>query len=72
MLIMGTVLNKIKIQMNTNEYDETIQQLAVQITYINENQKSYTNHQTSLEQLLSKQTEALNKAFDIFLNPTNE
>jgi prefoldin subunit 5 len=58
------VLNKIRIQMNCNEYDDEIQQLENQMTFIKDSESSFSTHINALEQLTNKQNETLNKALD--------
>jgi prefoldin subunit 5 len=58
------VLNRMKIQMNCNDYDDEIRQLENQISFIKDSESSFFSHINSLEQLIIKQNETLNKALD--------
>ncbi|CAF3749625.1 unnamed protein product [Rotaria sp. Silwood1] len=61
-------LNKIKT--NNNDYNEAIQQLENQIEYLQEAESFFTTNINSLQQLVDKQNEILNKALDsLFKDP---
>jgi hypothetical protein len=63
--IMYNVINKMKSQTNTNDYDDILNEMKIQASFINDNQVAYSNHQVSLEKLLIKQNEALGNAVDL-------
>jgi hypothetical protein len=58
------VLNRMKIQKNCNDYDDEIRQLENQMSFIKDSESSFSSHINSLEQLIIKQNETLNKALD--------
>ncbi|CAF1304812.1 unnamed protein product [Adineta steineri] len=62
---MVNVINKIKTQANTNEFDVTLNELSTYTTFINDTQTSYIKHQRSLESLIIKQKEAIGSALQL-------
>ncbi|CAF1365526.1 unnamed protein product [Didymodactylos carnosus] len=68
---LRTVLDKIKTETNKNECDAFINQIQLQILLLNEQKSAYFSHQTKLEQLLTKQKEALDVALNTIIHQPN-
>ncbi|CAF3342580.1 unnamed protein product [Rotaria sp. Silwood2] len=64
-------INKMKMKTNCNDYDDDIQQLTNQAEFIKEAEYSFSKHINSLEQLVHKQNETLNKTFGNLLKDPN-
>ncbi|CAF3342598.1 unnamed protein product [Rotaria sp. Silwood2] len=64
-------INKMKMKTNCNDYDDDIQQLTNQAEFIKEAEHSFSTHINSLEQLVHKQNETLNKALGNLLKDPN-
>jgi gamma-glutamyl phosphate reductase len=65
------VLSRMKEQMNCKEYDDEIQQIEKQITFIKDAEVSFSTHINAIEQLVIKQNETLNNALDILFKNQN-
>ena len=69
--VMYNVINKMKLQTNTNDYDDILNEMAVQASFIDDIQTTYSNQQVSLGKLLNKQNEALGNALNLLSENTN-
>jgi hypothetical protein len=59
------MLNKMKAQTNSSEYDNEIRQLENQISFMKDSESSFTLHINSLDQLIIKQNETLKQVLDV-------
>ncbi|CAF1400133.1 unnamed protein product [Rotaria sordida] len=57
--VLYHVINKMKLQTNTNDYDDILNEMTIQASFINDFQATYSNQQVLLEKFLNKQNEAL-------------
>jgi hypothetical protein len=69
--IVFNVINKIKTQTKSNEYDEIINEISTCASFINDTQSSYINHQLSMEKLINKQKESLGNALYLLSEENN-
>jgi len=69
--VIYNVINKMKIQINTNDYDDILNELTTHNSFINDMQVTHSNHQVALEKLLNKQKEALGNAWYLLSENTN-
>jgi hypothetical protein len=63
--LIYNVLNKMKAQSSSSEYDNEIRQLENQISFMKTSECSFTLHINSLDQLIIKQNEMLNQVLDV-------
>ncbi|CAF1186559.1 unnamed protein product [Rotaria magnacalcarata] len=69
--VMYNVINKIKLQTNLNDYDDVLNEMTIQASFINDIQATYSNHQVTLEKLLNRQNEALGNTWNLLSENTN-
>jgi hypothetical protein len=70
--VMYNVINKMKLQTKLNDYDDVLNEMTMQASFINDIQATYSNHQVSLEKLLNRQNEALGNTLNLLYENTNE
>lgn len=70
--IMFNMINKMKSGINTNDYDDMLHDITLQVSFINDMQTTYLNHQKSLEKLFNKQNDALGNMMNTLSENTNE
>lgn len=70
--VMYNTINRIKIQKNTNDYDDILNELTTHASFINDIQVTYLNQHVSLEKLLNKQNEAIGNVLSLLHKNTNE
>jgi hypothetical protein len=69
---LHSIVMKLKPQVNNNEIDEIMQQINVHGQFITESHNEYSQHQNELQNISTKQMQALNQAFDILFKNDND